>query len=215
MLSTLLRVIQDIVAPRPPFVRALERMRTEEIRVTLPVAPSTSNISVPSGALFAYRDTRVKHVVWEIKYRKNAAIVQKIGQLLYEKMAAQVEIERRDEKILLVPVAASKQRRRKRGFNQCEVICEAIMRCDSAGQFLYEPRALEKIKHTAHQADLPREKRLENLRGAYTVRTPEKVAGRVVYIIDDVITTGATVSEVASALLAADACHVHAFAIAH
>jgi predicted amidophosphoribosyltransferase len=67
---------------------------------------------------------------------------------------------------------------------------------------------------TAAQAGLSRRERAVNLRGVFAVRRPERVDGRHVVLVDDVITTGATVGECARALLAGGAARVDVLALA-
>lgn len=212
MIRTLLKLVQDILAPKPAEVRTLECMSADKLSATLPPADQSAD----RCALFAYRDSRVKNLVWEIKYRKNVAIANTVGQLLYEKMAMQAHIDKIvGTKILLVPIASSKKRRRERGFNQCEVMCEAILKFDTQNILAYAPEVLEKCKNTPHQADLPREERLKNIIGSYIAREPEKIRDATIYLVDDVVTTGATMKEAAHVLVAAGAKAVHGFAIAH
>jgi ComF family protein len=217
-----IQTLASLVAPEKNSIRDYTSTSAEKLTATLPAAPF---FTAPSplfsiSAYFAYADSRVKEIVWEIKYRKHIVLAEKVGELIWKEISERAAEDSR-RKILLVPIASSKKRRRERGFNQCEVICEAIMRHDvseghnTAGRFSYEPQVLEKIKNTAHQADLPREERLKNIIGSYTVLEPEKIRGAIVYLVDDVVTTGATMKEAANVLRAAGAAQIRGFAIAH
>lgn len=108
----------------------------------------------------------------------------------------------------LIPVPAHPQRRRKRGFNQAQDIAEHI------GRALGIPVAagIVKRKHTTRsQRELNREQRLTNLQGVFEVRAqvPERIA-----IIDDVVTTGATVRALSSSLVNAGARDIQIWALA-
>ena len=74
---------------------------------------------------------------------------------------------------------------------------------------------LEKHKNTAAQHTLSAEKRRSNLKGAYTVPCPQQVYGKRILLVDDVVTTGSTLSECAEALYAAGAQWVGAVCFAH
>lgn len=108
----------------------------------------------------------------------------------------------------LIPVPAHPQRRRKRGFNQAQDIAEHV------GRALGIPVAagIVKRKHTTRsQRELNREQRLTNLQGAFDVcaQVPERIA-----IVDDVVTTGATVRALSSSLESAGARDIQIWALA-
>ncbi len=108
----------------------------------------------------------------------------------------------------LIPVPAHPQRRRKRGFNQAQDIAEHI------GRTLNIPVAAGIVKRTRtsrSQRELNREQRLTNLQGAFAVcaQVPERVA-----IVDDVVTTGATVRALSSSLKNAGARDIQIWALA-
>ena len=80
----------------------------------------------------------------------------------------------------------------------------------------YRDDLIFKIKDTPAQVSLSRRaERLRNLRGAFRAPRPERLAGRAVLIIDDVITTGATLSEMAKTLKTAGADPILTAALAH
>ena len=209
--------VVDLIAPEKSSVRAYKNMSAVELRRFL--SPATPPPHRFLSALFSYKDPRVREIVWEIKYRRHSALTEKIGVLLCEHVRESVRASMiSGKKIILAPVSSSAARRRERGFNQCEILCEAIMKSAATHTpdlFQYEPQLLVKIKHTPHQADLPRAARLKNIVGAYAVRDPDLCRGLTVYIVDDVITTGATLCEARRALLEAGAGSVSGFAIAH
>lgn len=209
--------IVALVAPEKNSLRAYTSLSAVELGRCLPpaVPPPHPYLS----ALFSYSDPHVRGIVWEIKYRRHSALAEKMGALLCKKILSDLAAETHVGKhIILVPVSSSAARRRERGFNQCEVLCEAIVRAAAEHApeiFCYEPHVLEKIKNTPHQADLARAERLQNIVGSYAVRDPEICRGEIICVVDDVITTGATLSEIRRTLLLAGAHNVRGFAIAH
>lgn len=110
---------------------------------------------------------------------------------------------------LALPVPLSVQRMRERGFNQSLEIARHL-----PGQRQYRlcPRTLVRVRETRRQSDLPLGERLANLRQAFQVRRP--VAGQHVAIVDDVMTSGATLFEVAATLQRAGAASVQAWVVA-
>ncbi len=112
---------------------------------------------------------------------------------------------------ILTWVPVSRQRKRKRGFDQVELIAQAV------GQELETPAVpvLKKIRHTKPQSGLnDPSRRRANVLGAYTVPEPAAIAGKRILLLDDIITTGATVQECARTLLTAGAKEVYCAAVA-
>ncbi len=98
---------------------------------------------------------------------------------------------------LLVPVPLHGRRERERGFNQALLLARRIGR---AWARPVRGDVLTRSMATAPQTELSAEARLVNVRGAFSLRRPELVAGRHVTIVDDVLTTGATAAECARCL---------------
>lgn len=105
-----------------------------------------------------------------------------------------------------VPVPLHRSRKRTRGFNQAAEIA----------RYLSIPAipALKRTRATKSQTDLPAEARHANVRGAFTLRRGVEVEGRVIVLVDDVSTTGATLEACAQVLLDAGAREVRALTAA-
>lgn len=119
------------------------------------------------------------------------------------------ELSGKFDVIVYVPV--SRRRKQERGYDQVKILAMALSR------ELKVPvvHALKKIRHTPPQSGMKTEaERKANVLGAYRVRKPKSIAGKRVLLIDDIITTGATISECARMLLNADAAVVHGAAVA-
>jgi ComF family protein len=113
------------------------------------------------------------------------------------------------EPIAAVPVPLHASKRRERGFNQAEVIAGATLNLNPAGGRLYlADRVLERRRETKSQIGMTGHQRRENMRGAFAVTAAQAVQGREVLLVDDVYTTGATVSECARVLLRAGSSRV-------
>ncbi len=109
----------------------------------------------------------------------------------------------------MIPVPLHRTKLRQRGFNQAELIARAAVKISPAQDRLHLcAGVLERKRETASQTGLTSHQRRENLRGAFAVAQPELVKGREVLVVDDVYTTGATVSECARVLRRAGATKV-------
>ncbi len=220
----------DLLFPPQPLTRELLTMAPEEFarRAERNRAPVGKNVI----SLFSYRDALVRQAVWELKFRGNRKIAALLSALLHDELLAflaEYAPLTGFTEPLLVPIPLSKTRQRKRGFNQCELLCDELMRLDSSRfnlgsekrlnlgsqNFSYATTALVKIKDSPSQTDSEtRRERLKNLGGCFSANKAE-VEGRNVILIDDVATTGATLAEARRALLSAGARKVIAFTLAH
>jgi ComF family protein len=106
-----------------------------------------------------------------------------------------------------VSVPLSRKSLSERGFNQAEFLARRVAK---AFQLPLRSSNLVKVKETAPQAQLTPTERRSNVKGAFTVKRPREFSDKTVLLIDDVMTTGATLSECAHALKKAGAREVYA-----
>lgn len=126
-------------------------------------------------------------------------------------LAMKILREREGDFDLVSWVPVSRWRRLRRGYDQVELLAMAV--CAELGM---EPlRCLRKIRHNPPQSGIiGQAQRRANVLGAYEAVDPERFLGKRVLLLDDVITTGATVGECARVLLTAGAKEVHCAAVA-
>lgn len=184
--------------------------------MALPPAPLTNVPGV--SALFAYHSPKVHDAVWEIKYRGSRAMAEVCGQLLYDTLVSDLDEARVFERftdIRLVPMPISDTRRLERGWNQAELLSEALLSHDKGAHFTYAPHLLTKVRHTESQTHTSsKEERLKNLR--HSMRAREDILPKTcIVLVDDVYTTGATYNEAKRALQDAGARHVFCITLAH
>ena len=120
-----------------------------------------------------------------------------LGRLLAEAIT-QLEHGDDEAKPLLVPVPWYSSKRGERGFNQAELIARSAVK--SLPQPMEVAAVLKRQRATHSQVELTRKERVANMRGAFRVADPERVKGHAVIVVDDVMTTGTTVSECARVL---------------
>jgi len=215
-MEKIFKVILEFLLPQKTLTREILAMSAEDFRKAV---PSCEKFASPdSFALFDYKNPFVRQAIWELKYRGNKKIARLLAECLYEELAEELA-ERKTfdnfDKPLLLPIPLSKKRQRKRGFNQCELLTDALAAID-LGNFFETPKdILVKIKDTESQTAKRRAERLANLSGCFAISDPEAISGRNVIIVDDVTTTGATLEEARKTLAKAGAKKVLAVTIAH
>ncbi|HEY9584400.1 MAG TPA: phosphoribosyltransferase family protein [Candidatus Paceibacterota bacterium] len=206
----------DFLIPREKSEKALAEMTAERF---LSKAKSSLPFNVSNAkALFSYKDRLVKDAIWLLKYRQNRKAAEILGTLLGNVAAEWLEDLATFENFnnpLLVPIPMGKIRRAERGSNHCEALCEEMLKAMPLETVTYAPLALSKIRETASQARTKnRAERLKNLSGSFNAN-PKIVRGRNILLIDDVITTGATIDEARRTLQASGASKIYCLTIAH
>jgi ComF family protein len=142
-----------------------------------------------------------------LKYEQVRPAAGILGDLLAQAMAGLLADSESGTKIL-VPVPLHSSRLHQRGFNQAELIARAAMRSLPGFARLdlqLRTDVLRRKRPTDTQTGLTRHQRRENIRGAFEAARPEEIAGKEVLLVDDVFTTGTTVSECAKVLRRAGA----------
>jgi ComF family protein len=153
----------------------------------------------------AYRSRGVvRKVIHDFKYGRHLHLRHLAGRWLTEALNDPRLTGRRFR--LIVPVPLHPARKRERGFNQAELLGRELHR--ACGVPLGD--VLQRIRYTTTQTQFDRSERMENLRGAFRLRDGCDVQGFRILLVDDVLTTGSTLSECASVLKKAGAISVHA-----
>jgi len=114
----------------------------------------------------------------------------------------------------VVPVPLHGSKLRQRGFNQAEEIAHAALKSLSRKELRFATRVLIRRRATESQTGLSDHQRQQNVRGAFVVASPTEIAGGDVLLVDDVFTTGATVTECARVLRRAGADRVFVATVA-
>jgi competence protein ComFC len=157
------------------------------------------------AAVSAYRSRGVvRKVMHDFKYGGQLHLRRLLGGWLCETLADPRLAGRRFDCIVPVPLHPARQR--ERGFNQAEILARLLGRHSA----LPVRPLLQRIRYTTTQTQFDRDERMENLAGAFRLRRGSNVQEFRVLLIDDVLTTGSTLSECAAVLKKAGARSVHA-----
>jgi ComF family protein len=161
------------------------------------------------AAVAAYRGRGiVRHVVHEFKYERQIHLRHLLARWLHPALEDERIRNRSFDVIVPVPLHATRQR--ERGFNQAQLLAELL----SAQISIPAKPLLERIRYTTTQTALDRAERIENLHNAFHLRKKADVRALRVLLVDDVLTTGATLSECARVLKRAGAVSVYAVTVA-
>lgn len=148
----------------------------------------------------------VDYLIKDLKYGRQLAIARLLGEWLGTALQAR-EVERPEG---IIPVPLHRSRLRERGFNQSLELARPVARCLGVPLLLAN---VQRIRPTQSQTKQPdKAARRSNVQGAFSVARPVQV--RHVAILDDVITTGSTVTEIADVLKAAGVEEIEVWAVA-
>lgn len=160
---------------------------------------------IPPIRSWAIYQGPLRKAIHGLKYHRNLALGDYFAPALIQVLAAQNwNID------LIVPVPLSPNRRRQRGYNQAEILAFPLALA------IHKPlisRALIKQRETPSQVGRSANERQENVKDAFFAH-PRFVSGRSILLVDDVVTTGATMSACAEALLNAGAHSVYGLTLA-
>jgi ComF family protein len=191
-------------------VRFIERPYCERLGTPFPVDLGQEGLLSPEAvadppvydrarAVARFEDGPVRILIHRLKYYDRLELAEPIGTWM-----ARAGSDLLLDGDLIVPVPLHRSRLRSRQFNQSNALAEAVSRrCGIP----VDPFALERVKSTASQVGLSRSQRAINLQGAFQVQDAmvPRIAGRAIVLVDDVLTSGATVNAASRALLRAGA----------
>lgn len=208
-------------AGREPAALSCDACRRRLVRLPLPVCPACRRyreydsdtcpgnhdpISVSIVFALGAFDHAWRGIVHQLKYRGDGALARPLGHAL-----AELTNDSLSRDTMIVPVPTSRQKQRERGFGHAERIARHM--AGTAG-LEFQPHCLRFTRRVKDQTRLSGPRRVQNLRGALSVRNPAALEGRRILIVDDILTTGATLREAGRALEAAGAIQVRAAVVA-
>ena len=216
MISFWHRLIQ-LVAPQPCLVCGARLAVGEEVVCTtcnlhLPrtyfAADDYDNIMarrfwgrIPierAAALFYYEaGSEVSRIIHALKYHDQPEVGTFMGRMAAEEFAAEGFFEGVD---LVVPVPLAPKRRRQRGYNQSEEIAKGVA---EATGLPVVANAVERVVATETQTHKSLRQRMENVEGAFRLTGKADLHGAHVLVVDDVVTSGATVCSCVEAMMSA------------
>jgi predicted amidophosphoribosyltransferase len=215
----------DLVFPQDPIVKELEEMNVTEFlkKVELCVSdiPEYDFIKV----LLPYKNPYVRKAIWQLKFKRNEKVARLFAELLFlffEKMCERAELP---ERPLLLPIPLAKKRQKERGYNQIALILNHMK--DVTKHNMNTPHGEKEEKEKNHSFEInteifvktretlsqtqtkTKEQRLSNIQNCFLVTDAEKIKNRNIILIDDVLTTGSTLSEASDSRSRSEKSNLH------
>lgn len=153
-------------------------------------------------------DSALRELIHFFKYQKRTGALEEIRLLLETCFN---EMDERWSGFTVVPVPLHVDKLREREFDQACLLAREVAKIL---QLPIVPGVLKRIRSTPTQTRMTRTERIENVRGAFEVQKPEAARDVSILLVDDVMTTGATLNEVARVLRRAGAARVEALTLA-
>lgn len=143
------------------------------------------------------RESLMQHLMHQFKYKRNKELGAQLGKMMGESLKRSGRFA--TDAIIPLPLFAAKEKRR--GFNQATILCEGI--AESLGVPVLKEIVI-RSHHTDTQTKKGRVERWQNMEGKFILNKPEAIKNKNVLLVDDVVTTGATLEACGSALLQAE-----------
>lgn len=179
-----------------PRVRTVSFEENDIARIFWGLVPIEKGIS-----FFHYTPhSPYSHILFELKYHNHPEVGKTMGRIMAEELKATSFFDGID---LIVPIPLSRKKERQRGYNQSDWIAWGI---SEATGIPTDTTSVVRTKSNPSQTTLDHRQRRENVRDIFAVRHPESLEGRHILLVDDVITTGATMLSCAETI--ARACRV-------
>lgn len=153
-------------------------------------------VQAATAQYYFTRESLVQQIVHEIKYRNNISLGRQIGRM----MGCSLLQSGRFQAEVLIPLPLFPEKEKMRGYNQSMVLCEGIadeMQIPILNDVVMRPQ------YTETQTKKGRIERWKNMDGKFVLQHESAIAGKHVLLIDDVITTGATLESCGKEILKA------------
>lgn len=154
----------------------------------IPVAAAMSELYFSKGSI-------VQNLIHELKYKNNKKVGIYLGNLMGKSLLHSNRFRNID---VLIPLPLYKKKEKRRGYNQSDILCNGI--CEIINRPLMKNNVIRKI-FTETQTRKHRTERWENVEKTFHVTDPKLLEGKHILLVDDVITTGATLESCGAEIL--------------
>jgi ComF family protein len=155
------------------------------------------NLESATAMYFYRKGGKVQHMIHQLKYKGYKEIGVFLGELYGSELLA-ADVFKKIE--LIIPIPLHRKKLLKRGFNQSEVFANGLAKSMTLE---VDTTSVIRTVATSTQTRKSRYKRWENVNEIFELKNPEKLAGKNILVVDDVITTGATMEACIQVILQA------------
>ena len=143
------------------------------------------SVIMAGSYLYYNKNEQVKELLNQIKYENNTQLATDLGKLMGKEY---LEILK-NEIDVIIPIPLHTEKYQLRGYNQAELIANGLSEVTGIPVMNH---VLKRGKNTISQTKISRENRFQNVNNAFVIQHPEKITQKRILLLDDVITTGAT-----------------------
>ncbi len=180
----------------------------------LPLPRNTCHRGTPAvAAATDFTDASAQALIYALKYSGLTDAARPLALLLHRHLVNYLPLETLTRPVL-VPIPLHPKRLRARGFNQSALVAQELARLFGDTVPVDDASLVRTANTTTQTAEATREKRRENVRGAFAVRPGANLAGATVLLLDDVCTSGGTLTEATRVLRAAGAARIIGIVVA-
>ncbi len=154
-------------------------------------------VEAATAQYYFTKESLIQHLMHQFKYKNNRELGLQLGRLI----GGQLLQSGRFPVDALVPLPLFAAKERRRGYNQAVVLCEGMA---AVMKIPVLKKAAVRTQHTETQTKKSRVERWQNIEGMFSLSNPEMLANKHILLVDDVVTTGATLEACGASLLEAN-----------
>ncbi len=160
-----------------------------------------------------YQNQTIRKMIHSFKYEFAKDLAKTLASLMIKTILTSelINLFSPKKSWLIVPIPIQNKKLKERGFNQAELLAREI---SNQTKIPFETKILIKIKNTPSQTTLQEEERRKNVKNVFSVKNSNLIKNKNIVLVDDVVTTGATLDEAAKTLKSAGAKMIWGLALA-
>jgi ComF family protein len=166
-------------------------------------------IAAAHSQFYFEKESLVQHLIHQLKYKNNTAIGIYIGELMGKTLLNSGRFSNID---YLIPLPLFADKEHKRGYNQAKIICDGLSTVMNVPVITGN---VNRQRFTQTQTRKHRNERWENVEGSFVIKNPAALKGKNILLVDDVITTGATLEACGSLLTQTEGVQLYIATLAH